>query len=148
MKDDIKTEVPTSQPKAVDGIVPRPQQPAKEEAQSQVASADQLPAEATDIPPTPQAPEKPKSKSGKKLPIVLALIVLITFAGLAIYIGLNKDKSDKQANSNSKGTSQTAAGTTIEQDKQQTAEIVNDINDLQDDTDNSGDGLTDKNLGL
>lgn len=149
MNDDIVKPKPEStQPKAVDGIMPAPPKTNQEEqASPQPTSEGQTPTETAEVPQETQKSEKPKKKIGKKLPIILAVLTLITLAGLAVYMGLSANKSDKNETGQPGIYTQTVEST-VEQDKQQTSEIVNDINNLQDDTDTSGDGLTDQNLGL
>lgn len=147
--DIVKPPQETSKQKVVDGIVPAPQA-AKSDSSPQVEENTEKSADVnSETPPekqeVDQTAKRPKKKT-LKLPIILALIVLSALAGLAIYIGFFADDVSKNENK-SEGTSQTADNS-VEQNKQEAADIVNQINDLQDDTDTSGDGLTDQNLGL
>lgn len=148
--DIVKPPQETPKPKVVDGIVPAPQ-PAKSDSSPKAEENTEKPAD-VDLKTPPekqqagQTSKKPKKKT-LKLPIILALIVLSGLAGLAIYIGFFADEVSKNENK-SEGTTSQTTDNSVEQNKQEAADIVNQINDLQDDTDTSGDGLTDQNLGL
>lgn len=148
--DIVKPPQETPKPKVVDGIVPNPQ-PAKTESNLPPQENPEAPAEdgaksQQENKAPDQPPKKPKKKP-LKLPVFLALIVLSGLAGLAIYIGFFADEMAKKE-SKSEGTTSQSADNSVEQNKQEASDIVNLINDLQDDTDTSGDGLTDQNLGL
>lgn len=148
--DIVKPPQETPKPKVVDGIVPSPQ-PTKTDNNSLPQEAPNPPIEeeaktTKDDKPSDQPPKKPKKKI-LKMPILLALIVLSGLVGLAIYIGFFADEVSKNENK-SEGASSQTTDNSVEQNKQEAADVVNQINELQEDTDTSGDGLTDQNLGL
>lgn len=93
----------------------------------------------------PQPKLKPK-KNRSVTPVVLAVLVLIVLSSLAIYSGLIKQDSPA-ATPQSDSQNQTSPNTQSD-DKVSIDNIIQEIDGLPDNADNSGSKLDDQQLGL
>lgn len=91
-----------------------------------------------------QDQNKPKKKRGNGLVISLAVLVMVALAGLAAYIGFFADKSSDVSKNNSNQTSQSTAS----EDKQAVDQLAAEAESLPDNQDDSGNNLSDDQLGL
>ena len=93
----------------------------------------------------PQNVAKKPKKRGNLLVITLAIFVLIGLSGLAVYAGLQQDKSSSQPDAQAQEASaaEPAVGTNELVDQ-----TINEIDRLDDKSDASGEGLSDEKLGL
>ncbi|MEX2014625.1 MAG: hypothetical protein WD885_01700 [Candidatus Saccharimonadales bacterium] len=88
-----------------------------------------------------QADKKPKA--GKNLSVIIpAVIIFIGLSALAIYVGIQKNLDGRQAEKT--GSAQTNSADTSGSIDQ----VINEIDQLSDQPDNSGEGLSDEKLGL
>ncbi|MBW3568536.1 hypothetical protein KY385_00185 [Candidatus Parcubacteria bacterium] len=169
MKDDIKTE-PNNQPpqfrqplssppRNLDGKVP-PDSVNLNTVQSQSGKPDQTTLNQQDNqelkPQTdeqkpdqqnkPPSPAKPKKKRGI-LPIAISIIILLALSSLAVYAGLIK-KDESQRNLDNTDASAHQPAISDAEDRQALQQVIDQIDELPDDKDTSGDNLTDQKLGL
>lgn len=138
-------KVPPPQRGNIDGI--RPRKPA---VASQPADSSQVPS-GQDIsnqnPPQTRQTLNPtvgkKQKKSKNMTvIILAVLIFIGLSGFAIYTVLNMDEDGSQKNSGAAQNSSSADS------KQLIDQTVDEIDQLDDRSDESGAGLSDEQLGL
>lgn len=138
-------KVPPPQRGNIDGI--RPRKPA---VASQASDSSQVPVgqNASSQNP-PQVRQTVKTTVGKKpkksknmTVIILAVLIFIGLSGFAIYTVLNRGEDGLQKNSSTGQASSSADS------KQLIDQTVNEIDQLNDQSDESGTGLSDEQLGL
>lgn len=140
--------MPPAQRGNIDGVSPR-----KPNAKNQLAGSSQPGNDQQALdqkPPEKQETKKPvatKPKKSKNLfVIILAVVILIGLSAFAVYTGLRQDSdaSDNQTagqTDSSQNNSTTDNGELIDQ-------TINEIDQLNDQSDTSGEGLSDEKLGL
>jgi uncharacterized protein HemX len=132
-------KVPPPQRGNIDGI--RPRKPNIDSQPAASASAS------TPTPTEPKQAERIADRQPKKgknlLAIISAIIIFIGLSSLAVYMGLQQDSGS--TNPDKINTVQDGSGADTSQLIDQT---VNDIDQLDDQPDGSGEGLSDEKLGL
>ncbi|HEX5798030.1 MAG TPA: hypothetical protein VFX79_01625 [Candidatus Saccharimonadales bacterium] len=88
-------------------------------------------------------PAEKKPKSGKNLAVIIpAVIIFIGLSALAIYAGIQKNRDGQQGQeTGSTQASKNEASNLIDK-------TINEIDQLNDQPDSSGEGLSDEKLGL
>jgi uncharacterized protein HemX len=110
--------------------------------------------------PQPQNPEPPKAPQAKKEPnkkpkpkkrsnlliIILAIIVLIGLSSLAVYAGLQKNS--KASDEQQPGQASAEQDNPTVDNGELINQTINEIDQLDNQSDSSGEGLSDEKLGL
>jgi uncharacterized protein HemX len=123
----------------IDGIRPRRPNAENQMADNSQKAPDQQPKQNQQA----DKPADKKPKSGKNLAVIIpAVIIFIGLSALAIYAGIQKNADGQQAKE--AGSAQTSKNDTNDLIDQ----TINEIDQLNDQPDSSGEGLSDEKLGL
>lgn len=139
-------KVPPAPRGNIDGIRPRRLDDstpiaAKPPAQGAQPTADQKPQQSRQVKET----AIPKPKKTRHLAVIIpAIIIFIGLASLAVYTGLSQNPAEGEA---PKGAA-SAGDTSSSDSKQLIDQTVNEIDQISDQPDTSGEGLSDDQLGL
>lgn len=92
-----------------------------------------------------KTPDKPKKKRGNLLVISLAVVLLIGLSALAVYVGLGQNSEGAD---NNQPAEQTSTENPAVDNEELINQTLNEIDQLNNQSDSSGEGLSDAKLGL
>lgn len=141
-------KVPPVQRHSIDGVKARRPNPENQASRSNGSPSPEVQQqiESQKLQQNPEKnPGKPKKKRGSLLVISLAIIVLIGLSALAVYVGLRQNAQGADSNQPAEQTSTENPAVDNEELIDQT---INEIDQLNNQSDSSGEGLSDAKLGL
>ena len=141
-------KVPPVQRHSIDGVKARRPNPENQASQSDGSPSPEIQQqiESQKLQQDPEKnPGKPKKKRGSLLVISLAIIVLIGLSALAVYVGLEQNL--KGADNNQPAEQTTTENPAVD-NEELIDQTINEIDQLNNQSDSSGEGLSDAKLGL